>query len=296
MDLGIGLPNTVPGTTGDQLTDWARAAEDAGFSSLGTIDRIVFPNYEPVVALSAAAAVTERIKLVTDVMFGPLRANPAMIAKQFLSLDALAGGDRAVLGIGIGGREDDYEISNLGMSGRGAWLDSAFEKIRAIWNGDGELESKVGPRPSGNGPSLLVGGYVQASLERAAKYGDGWTQGGSGPSQFGADFASLEDAWKRAGREDRPRTLALGYYALGLDAEASVQAYAGDYYAWLGEEAVQGIVSGAPKDADAVRAFMKAYEEWNCDELILFPCSSDPAQVGLLAEAAGSLTCQSLCV
>jgi alkanesulfonate monooxygenase SsuD/methylene tetrahydromethanopterin reductase-like flavin-dependent oxidoreductase (luciferase family) len=98
MELGIGLPNTVPGTTGDQLTDWARVAENAGFSSLGTIDRIVFPNYEPVVALSAAAAVTERIKLVTDVMLGPLRQNPAMIAKQFLSLDALAGGGRAASG------------------------------------------------------------------------------------------------------------------------------------------------------------------------------------------------------
>src|SRR3954470_16275928 len=123
MDLGIGLPNTVPGTTGNQLTDWARAAEEAGFSSLGTIDRIVFPNYEPVVALSAAAAVTKRIKLVTDVMLGPLRQNPALVAKQFLSLDSLAGGERAVLGIAIGGREDDYEISGIDMATRGEWLD-----------------------------------------------------------------------------------------------------------------------------------------------------------------------------
>ena len=287
MELGIGLPNTVPGTTGDQLTDWARVAEDAGFSSLGTIDRIVFPNYEPVVALSAAAAVTERIKLVTDVMLGPLRVNPAMIAKQFLSLDALAGGDRAVLGIGVGGREDDYAISGLDMSGRGKWLDDALGKIRAIWNGDGELESKVGPRPSGKGPSLMVGGYVQKAFERAAKYGDGWTQGGSGASQFGADLSNLDDAWKKAGRDGQPRTLALGYFCLGPDAEASVQAYVSDYYAWLGDEAVQGIVASAPKDADSVKAFMKTYEEWNCDELILFPATSDPAQVGLLAEAAG---------
>ncbi|MGC1801550.1 MAG: LLM class flavin-dependent oxidoreductase [Solirubrobacterales bacterium] len=152
MELGIGLPNTVPGTTGSQLTDWARAAEDAGFSSLGTIDRIVFPNYEPVVALSGAAAVTERIRLVTDVMLGPLRQNPAMIAKQFLSLDALAGGDRAVLGIGVGGRDDDYEISGLDMSGRGKWLDDALARIRAIWNADGDLESKVGPRPPARAP------------------------------------------------------------------------------------------------------------------------------------------------
>jgi alkanesulfonate monooxygenase SsuD/methylene tetrahydromethanopterin reductase-like flavin-dependent oxidoreductase (luciferase family) len=287
MDLGIGLPNTVPGTTGDQLTDWARAAEDAGFSSLGTIDRIVFPNYEPVVALSAAAAVTERIKLVTDVMLGPLRVNPAMIAKQFLSLDALAGGDRAVLGIGLGGREDDYEISGLDMSGRGKWLDDALAKIRAIWNGDGELESKVGPRPSGKGPALLVGGYVQASFERAAKYGDGWTQGGSGPSQFGADLANLEDAWRKAGREGKPRTMALGYFSLGDDAQRNAESYVSAYYAWLGDDAVQGIIAGSVKDPESVKAAIKSFEEWDCDELILFPCSSDPAQVGLLAEAAG---------
>jgi alkanesulfonate monooxygenase SsuD/methylene tetrahydromethanopterin reductase-like flavin-dependent oxidoreductase (luciferase family) len=287
MDLGIGLPNTVPGTTGDQLTDWARAAENAGFSSLGTIDRIVFPNYEPVVALSAAAAVTDRIKLVTDVLLGPLRQNPAMIAKQFLSLDALAGGDRAVLGIGIGGREDDYGISGIDMSTRGKWLDDALGRIRAIWNADGDLESKVGPHPSGKGPSLMVGGSVQRSFERAAKYGDGWTQGGSGASQFGSDVSNLEDAWKNAGRDGQPRTLALGYYSLGPDAQANLESYVGAYYAWLGDDAVQGIIAGAPKDADSVKAFLKSYEEWNCDELILFPASSDPAQVDLLAEAAG---------
>jgi len=286
MELGIGLPNTVPGTTGDQLTDWARAAEEAGFSSLGTIDRIVFPNYEPVVALSAAAAVTERIKLVTDVMLGPLRQNPAMVAKQFLSLDSLAGGERAVLGIGIGGREDDYAISGIDMSTRGKWLDDALARIRDIWNADGELEAKVGPR-IGKGPSLMVGGAVDAAFERAAKYGDGWTQGGSGPSQFGSDLSNLDDAWKKAGREGQPRTLALGYFSLGPDAQANVESYVGDYYAWLGEDAVQGIAAGAPKDADSVKALVKAYEEWNCDELILFPASSDPAQVTLLAEAAG---------
>ena len=80
MKLGIGLPNAVPRTTGEQLTDWAREAEDAGFNTLGTIDRLVFDSYESIVALSAAAAVTERIHLATDVMLGPLRQNPAMIA------------------------------------------------------------------------------------------------------------------------------------------------------------------------------------------------------------------------
>jgi alkanesulfonate monooxygenase SsuD/methylene tetrahydromethanopterin reductase-like flavin-dependent oxidoreductase (luciferase family) len=287
MELGIGLPNAVPGTTGKQLTDWARAAEDAGFSTLGTIDRIVYPNYEPLIALSAAASVTERIRLATDVMLGPLRMNPAMVAKQILSLDALAGGGRAVLGIALGGREDDYEISGLPMSGRGEWLDSALERIRAIWNGDGELESKVGPRPEGDGPTLLVGGHVQASLERAARFGDGWTQGGAGPDQFAKDAAKLDEAWKQQGRKGQPYKMALAYFSLGDDAQKNAEHDLLDYYAWLGEETAKMIVDGAAKDADTVKQYMSAFESAGCDELVLFPCSSDPEQVTLLADAAG---------
>ena len=287
MDVGIGLPNAVPGTTGKQLTDFARAADEAGFSTLGTIDRIVYPNFESILSLAAAAAVTERIRLATSVMLGPLRMNAALVAKQMLTLDAIAGGGRAVLGIGIGGREDDYAISGLDMSGRGAWLDAALTEIKRIWAGDGDLESKVGPRPTGGGPSLIVGGYVQASFERAARFAEGWIQGGSGPDQFEQDAVNLDAAWQKAGREGKPRKMALAYFALGDDAERDARRYLPDYYAWLGEEAVEGIVAGAPKDPDGIKATLESFEEKGCDELILFPSSGDPAQVELLADAAG---------
>jgi alkanesulfonate monooxygenase SsuD/methylene tetrahydromethanopterin reductase-like flavin-dependent oxidoreductase (luciferase family) len=287
MDVGIGLPNAVPGTTGKQVTDWARAAEDAGFSTLGTIDRMVYPNYEPIVALSAAATVTERIRLATDVLLGPLRQNPALVAKQVLSLDALAGGGRAVLGLGAGGRADDYEVSDVDMSTRGEWLDNAIRRIHAIWNGEGELESKVGPRPKNGGPTLLVGGYADAAFERAARFGYGWTQGGSGPDQFVEDAAKLEEAWRQHGSEGKPFKMALIYFSLGEDAQANAERYLLDYYAFLGEETAQGIVAGAAKHADSVKAAIDAYEANGCDELICFPCSSSSEQVTLLAEAAG---------
>lgn len=115
MDLAIGLPNAVPGTTGEQLTEWARRAETRGFSSLGTIDRLAYPNLEPLTSLAAAAAVTERIGLATTVLLGPLRVNPVALAKQVASIQVISGG-HMTLGIGLGGREDDYALAGVDTS------------------------------------------------------------------------------------------------------------------------------------------------------------------------------------
>src|SRR3954463_16261057 len=110
MDVGIGLPNAVRGVDRRGIVEWAQRAEEAGFSTLGTIDRIVYPNYESLIALAAAAAVTERIGLATDILIAPLRRSTALLAKQAATVDSLSGG-RLVLGLAPGGREDDYEIS-----------------------------------------------------------------------------------------------------------------------------------------------------------------------------------------
>src|SRR5215211_5487456 len=129
MKVAIGLPNAVPGASGEQLTEWARRAEARGFSSLGTIDRIAYENYEPLVALAATAAVTERIGLATTVLLGPLRRNPVALAKQAASIHRLSGG-RMTLGIGLGGREDDYEIAEVSMKTRGRDLDDMLARMR----------------------------------------------------------------------------------------------------------------------------------------------------------------------
>jgi alkanesulfonate monooxygenase SsuD/methylene tetrahydromethanopterin reductase-like flavin-dependent oxidoreductase (luciferase family) len=287
VDVGIGLPNAVSKATRQQLLDWARAAEEAGFSSLGTIDRIVYPNYEPLIALTAAAAVTERIRLATSVLLGPLRMNPAIVAKQMLSLEAIAGGGRAVLGIGLGGREDDYRVSDVLMSDRGEWQDRAVAQIRRIFDGGDGDEGKIGPRSQGSRPSLIVGGSVAASYRRAARHGDGWIMGGGTPEQFADGARELNSAWSEQGRDGQPRKMALAYFSLGDDAEDNANQYLLDYYAFLGEELSGMIARSAATDTDAVKAYVAGFENAGCDELILFPCSADSVQVELLAEALG---------
>jgi alkanesulfonate monooxygenase SsuD/methylene tetrahydromethanopterin reductase-like flavin-dependent oxidoreductase (luciferase family) len=88
MEIGIGLPATIPGTRGSLVLDWAGRADSGPFSSLGIIDRLVYTNYEPLVTL--AAAVTERVRLMSTVLIAPLRG-AGVLAKQAPSVDALSG-------------------------------------------------------------------------------------------------------------------------------------------------------------------------------------------------------------
>jgi alkanesulfonate monooxygenase SsuD/methylene tetrahydromethanopterin reductase-like flavin-dependent oxidoreductase (luciferase family) len=188
MDVAIGLPNAVPGTSGDELTEWARRAEARGFSSLGTIDRIAYPNIEPLTALAAAAAVTERIGLATTVLLGPLRENPVALAKQVASIHSISG-HRMTLGIGLGGREDDYEIAGIETETRGKDLDAMLERIWEVWKGE-----EMGPDTASH-PRVLVGGSVEASFKRAARFGEGWIAAGAPPDQFAEWRQGFERVW-----------------------------------------------------------------------------------------------------
>jgi len=250
----------------------------------GTIDRIVYPNYEPLIALAAAAAVTERIRLATTILIAPYRANGALVAKQAASLDRLSNG-RLVLGVAVGGHEDDYEASGVDFHTRGKRFEKMLEQWEHIWAGEEPGNGGgIGPQPPNGRPVLMLGGSTDVTFERAARYGDGWIMGGGAPDQFSGAVGKLEAAWRAAGREGAPRKMALAYFALGDGAKAAADGYLHHYYAWLGEFADM-IAAGAATDADTVNQYVRAFADAGCDELFLFPCSPDPDQVDLLADA-----------
>jgi alkanesulfonate monooxygenase SsuD/methylene tetrahydromethanopterin reductase-like flavin-dependent oxidoreductase (luciferase family) len=287
VEIGIGLPTTIPGTEGRALVDWARIAEEAGFSTLGTIGRLVYPNYEELIALSAAAAVTSTIRLTTSVLLAPLYSNAALLAKQAASLDRLSGG-RLVLGLGLGGRDDDYSASGLSMHGRGHRLEEQVSMMKRVWSGEefGDAGG-IGPEPARpGGPEIILGGSAEASFRRVARIADGWIMGGGTPDMFGQAAAGVDRAWQEAGRPGRPRKLTLAYYALGPDARTQADRYLHHYYGWLGDIANM-IAAGAAVSPDMVKAHVAAFEANGCDEVIFVPSGSRLDQVSMLAEAIG---------
>jgi alkanesulfonate monooxygenase SsuD/methylene tetrahydromethanopterin reductase-like flavin-dependent oxidoreductase (luciferase family) len=284
MDVAIGLPATIPGVERDQLLEWARRSEARGFSSLATLDRIVYSNYEPLIALAAAAAVTERIGLMTAILIAPYRVNAALVAKQAATLHHVSNG-RLALGVAVGGREDDYTASGVDFHTRGRVFEEMLATWKRVWEGESfGTAGGIGPEPPNGRPGMLIGGSADVAFERAAEHADGWIMGGGTPDQFGQGLAKLRAAWEAAGRTDQPRTVALAYFALGDGAREAANAYLLHYYEWLGQYA-QMVADSAATDAETVRQSVAGFADAGCDELVMFPSSPDPGQVDLLADA-----------
>ncbi|MFI5268034.1 MAG: LLM class flavin-dependent oxidoreductase, partial [Chloroflexota bacterium] len=208
----------------------------------------------------------------------------AVMAKQVASVDRLSGG-RVVLGVGLGGRGEDYEAAGVDTKGRGRREGRQLEEIRRIWAGEKRgYAGGIGPEPSQKGgPVILGGGASDAAIQRAAQHADGWVSGGGGVEPFKAGSAKVKAAWHEAGRAGPPKFAALAYFGLGQKAVDATATFLRHYYAIAGPYA-EKLVEGALTSPENIKQALAAYEEAGCQQLVLFTGSTNPDQVDRLAD------------
>jgi alkanesulfonate monooxygenase SsuD/methylene tetrahydromethanopterin reductase-like flavin-dependent oxidoreductase (luciferase family) len=280
MDIGVCLPTTIPGAEGRQLIEFARRADRLGFHSLTVVDRVVYDNYDGIVALSAAAAVTERIKLVTAILLAAYRPSAVELAKQLASLDRISGG-RLILGVSAGMRADDYAATGTDYGTRGRRLDETIEALREVWQGAGPVPG-VGPRPTNGDIPIWVGGHSPAGLRRAARYGIGWISPGGPPHKYPDLVTKVKELWAEEGREGAPRMGANCYVSLGPDGKELASEHMYSYYAYMGKMA-EHLAAGAVTDEARLRDVVDGYAANGCDELLLLSCTADPDHLDRIA-------------
>jgi alkanesulfonate monooxygenase SsuD/methylene tetrahydromethanopterin reductase-like flavin-dependent oxidoreductase (luciferase family) len=281
MDLGVGLPNTIKGTFGPDVLDWARYADVGPFASVGVFDRLVYDSLDPMMTLAAVAGATERVRLVTSVVIGPLR-NPVILAKEAATLDVLSGG-RLTLGLALGARRDDYEAAGIGYSERGKRLDDQLRILRDTWE-----DGRIGPTPvQPGGPELIVGGLDDAAFARASRNADGFIHNGGPPRIFARSVDKARAAWLDAGRPDQPAIWGMAYFSLGDEEADAGRDYLLDYYSFTGPFA-ERIAAGLLTTPQAIIQHIRGYAEAGCDHLLIFPTSTDIAQLERLADVVGA--------
>jgi alkanesulfonate monooxygenase SsuD/methylene tetrahydromethanopterin reductase-like flavin-dependent oxidoreductase (luciferase family) len=297
MRIGIGIPTLVPQENPGLLVEWARRADAAGFSSLSVLDRVVYPNPDPLVTLAVLAGVTTRIRLLTSVLLAPLR--PAgLLAKEAATLDLLSGG-RLTLGLGVGNREDDFTATPATFRNRGAHFEEQLATMKRIWAGGPAVDGAgpVGPAPArAGGPELLIGGRAPVALRRSARWGDGYVIGSvSNPEAARQTYEVVAEEWKALGRAGRPRFVGGLACAIGEEAARITMEEVQRYYAYQGGP--PGNAPGRPGPAAAagarllphtpaaIREQLAACEAAGVDEVLLRPGVFDPEQVDRLAAA-----------
>ena len=238
--------------TREGLCRVALAAEAAGFDGMGFTDHPA-PTHrwleagghdalDPFAALSFVAAVTERIRLVPNIVVLPYR-NPFVVAKAVATVDALSAG-RFTLAVGTGYLRGEYEALGVPLDERNQRFDEAIDVLRGIWTSDDFSYDGTGisasgqtarPRPVQDPLPIWIGGNSARARRRVAEVGQGWAPfpapatlaqtTRTPPLETADDLAVLlDDLWKEvdaAGRDRADIDVAFGTPAGGAPASPS---------------------------------------------------------------------------
>jgi probable F420-dependent oxidoreductase len=297
VDIGFGAPVSGAWATPANLASFARAAEEAGYRSLWSFQRLLIPVgstmepvyhsvLDPMAALAFAAAVTSTIRLGVAVVNLPY-VSPGYLAKQAASVDVLSSG-RHDLGLGIGWMPEEFSLTGADMARRGARAAEFVQVLRTLWApGVSEFSGEfyqvpagtMAPRPvQPDGPPILLGGMARPALERIGKIADGWiTSSRTDLSRIGELAATVRESAAAANRDPGTlRVICRGVVRAGppvtgpdgqrLRLSGSFDQIRADTE-WLGEQGVTEVFYdlnwdpriGAP-DADPAAAAESAWE------------------------------------
>lgn len=237
LRLGLGLPQMAQYDPRHDVADVARAAEQIGFDSVWVFERTVFPQRpldglfgvrdapwpdhyhacaDPLVTLSFAAAVTERVRLGSSVLVSGLHA-PFPLARTLATLDAASGG-RVLAGLGTGWSRDEYRAAGVtAFARRGDQLDELLDVCAAVWGADPVAyrgayteiaPASVGPKPARPVPVYLAATGGRA-LERVARRADGWLPAHLTGGQLTPLLGTLRSAVERHGRDPKAVDVSL---------------------------------------------------------------------------------------
>lgn len=273
------------------LRAWARVIDEGPFSALCWGERIAFDNPESLTLLGAVAAWTERVRLVTTVIVPQLH-DPVMLAKALATGDLISGG-RLTVGIGVGGRHEDYEA--VGADPATQTMRQLAERVavmKRVWAGEKVTESvlPVGPPPvQVGGPPLLVGTIGPKTVRSAAAWADGMagTILDLDPVKQNELFDVARTAWADAGKP-RPHLATSFWFALGDrdEARAQVHRHLRRYMNWIPGEYVDAMApaTGFAGTEDDLLAVLEQFERIGTDEVHLIPTSSDVDQLTRIAD------------
>src|SRR2546426_11567790 len=220
MKFGLRYANLGRYANGPAAVELAQAAEAAGFDSIWTVEHVVvphgyqsrspysdtgrmgsgledFPVPDPLIWPAYIASATRTLKLGTAILILPQR-NPVVTAKAVATLDAMAGGGRVLLGIGVGWLAEEFATLGVPFEDRGARTDEYVAAMRALWKEErasfrGRFVSFdqvfCRPQPPGRRIPIIVGGDTLAAARRAGRLGDGYFPAGPAPPELLAEHA-----------------------------------------------------------------------------------------------------------
>ncbi len=301
-EFGIAMRNftkypEMPSAT--ELIDYGVRMEELGYESLWAWDHILlgvepnFPIHEALIILTAIAARTKKIKVGTGILVMPVR-NPVLLAKELATIDHVSNG-RLLLGAAVGWYKREFDSLGVDFTKRGKIMERDLEILKRLWTEprvDGEylpynlrgavLYPKPVQKPH---PPILIGGYVDAVLKRAATKGDGWLTYYYTPESFKKSWAKIVAFAEEAGRNPAELT-STNQLPICIGPRNKIEApmkhwlqTEWDYASWS-ESTMDSAIMGTPEECVEQ---LKPHLEAGVDRIIFVPYKYEKEQVEAIA-------------